>query len=140
MFGLFLYFCLLQIVFQWTSLYMPHCESLGRFSRTGFPNIFICQNKTEKDFSMAHCGKQMRGKWQGLWLTQPSCHPEGWRSHYLSTPVTSCHITPVEKFCSMAWSLKLCNVYVNHLMIKVKWKFWFCRSGVEPEVLFLTNF
>ena len=38
------------------------------FLGQGFPN-FLSKSKTEKDFCMADCGKQMRGKWQGLWLS-----------------------------------------------------------------------
>ena len=45
-------------------------------------------------------------------LAKPNHHPSGWRSHYLSTPGPPCHITPFEKFCFGALSLKL-TLFLN---------------------------
>lgn len=115
-------FFLLYLVFQWT-VSISLCICVRDFLGHGFPNFLSVKTKTEKDFCMALCGKQMRSKWQGFWLTQPNCHPEGRKSHYLSTPVISCRISSVEKFFSRALSFKLFNVYMNHHVILLSCRF-----------------
>lgn len=121
--GLFPYFFLIVCSSVVTPVHVSLCIFVRGFLQQGVSNFLSVKTNTEMNCCIACCSKQVRSKWQGLWLTQPSC--------FFGLPVMSCHIILAEKFSSRTLSHRLFNIFMNQLLVLLNYRFGFCRSGLR---------